>query len=477
MEVSYNYSYDPNGNLATKTEHPSGNVTTYDYDYENRLISAQNVAQGFSLGFVYDGDKRRISRTATDGTVTKFFYDGINILKDYDNTGAELASYVQGVGIDSLISRKDTNGARYFHADALGSTRTMTDSTESPTATYEYDAWGKITAQTGETANEYKFTARRFEEDIGLQYNRARFYDLEIGRFTTPDPLTGGPDDPTISYQSTIYVLVDRIIKEFFDSLDPTKHRNRYVYCSNNPINLIDPLGLQEEEKKTEEKPQDSVEAEKSEKSQDQQKVEEAKKTWTDIVNQNSKLSSDEKKAWIDKINSFESAKDLHNFAGDNFYKITGKEDIGLIDGSSVIRDALNKIVNVFGGGLGKFGQEAHKAATGQPHNLEKVTNAFVKEEAVRAIKDAITGGSGRSGKQPRLKELGDDQKVSSSDRGWIKQERHQIQRGERQRIRVPPGKNLAHRRGFEAKKGFSYKHSDIQDKDLHTLQHKYEGY
>ena len=83
----------------------------------------------------------------------------------------------------------------------------------------------------------------------------------------------------------------------------------------------------------------------------------------------------------------------------------------------------------------------------------------------------------GRAGKQARLRALGADPKVSSSARGWIQQEINSIERGQRSSIRVPPGKNLAHRRGFEAKKGCSYEHSDLQDIDLHKLQHKHEGY
>ena len=52
-----------------------------------------------------------------------------------------------------------------------------------------------------------------------------------------------GPDDPTISYFSGVYSIFHRFIKEHVDALQPDKH-NRYVYCYNNPVNLIDPLGL-----------------------------------------------------------------------------------------------------------------------------------------------------------------------------------------------------------------------------------------
>jgi len=84
---------------------------------------------------------------------------------------------------------------------------------------------------------------------------------------------------------------------------------------------------------------------------------------------------------------------------------------------------------------------------------------------------------NGRAGKQTRLRAIKDDMKASSSDHGWIKQEINQIKRGTRKNIRVPPGKNMAHKRGFEAKKGYDYKHSVLQDIDLHKLQHKHGGY
>lgn len=47
--------------------------------------------------------------------------------------------------------------------------------------------------------------------------------------------------------------------------------------------------------------------------------------------------------------------------------------------------------------------------------------------------------------------------------------------RGKRTNIRVPPGKQLAHKRGKEAAKGFSYEHSDLQDASLHKTQHQME--
>ncbi|MEF2294085.1 polymorphic toxin type 8 domain-containing protein, partial [Virgibacillus dokdonensis] len=69
---------------------------------------------------------------------------------------------------------------------------------------------------------------------------------------------------------------------------------------------------------------------------------------------------------------------------------------------------------------------------------------------------------SGRAGKQRRLKEIADDNKVSSALRGEIRRDINEIKLGKRKNIRVPQGYHLAHRRGYEARKGYGYKYSVI---------------
>jgi hypothetical protein len=86
-----------------------------------------------------------------------------------------------------------------------------------------------------------------------------------------------------------------------------------------------------------------------------------------------------------------------------------------------------------------------------------------------------VAGNPGRAGKQARLRQLADDEKVSSADRGWIKNDQRHIETGNRTTIRLPPGHDLAHERGREAEKGYSYEHSHLQDRDLHELQHKHD--
>ena len=98
------------------------------------------------------------------------------------------------------------------------------------------------------------------------------------------------------------------------------------------------------------------------------------------------------------------------------------------------------------------------------------VKKLFLEDKKILSI------NAGRRGKQQQLRKLMDDEKVSSSDRGWLKQDLNAINRGKRERLRVPPNKELAHKRGFEAKKGYDYSYTVLQEKKLHKLQHKYDG-
>jgi len=88
-----------------------------------------------------------------------------------------------------------------------------------------------------------------------------------------------------------------------------------------------------------------------------------------------------------------------------------------------------------------------------------------------------MSADPGRLGKQERLRQLMDDPNTPRHIKGWLKQEANAIARGQRKTMRLPPRMELAHRRGFEARKEYSYLYSDLQEKFLHRLQHKWEGY
>ncbi|WP_425283868.1 polymorphic toxin type 8 domain-containing protein [Lihuaxuella thermophila] len=82
------------------------------------------------------------------------------------------------------------------------------------------------------------------------------------------------------------------------------------------------------------------------------------------------------------------------------------------------------------------------------------------------------------------VRELANDPKLSRALRGEIKRDINEIKRKSKNRhvrvrknIRVPQGYDLHHRRGFEARKGFSYRYSVLQLRKDHKRYHKIHGY
>lgn len=103
------------------------------------------------------------------------------------------------------------------------------------------------------------------------------------------------------------------------------------------------------------------------------------------------------------------------------------------------------------------------------------LAGAVIGPNKAKAV--AVASNAGRAGKTARLKQLATDPKLGKSDKGWLKQEINEIARGKKKHIRNPPGKDLAHERGRESSKGYSYTYSNLQDKVLHKLQHKFDNF
>ncbi|MEZ5552746.1 MAG: FG-GAP-like repeat-containing protein [Pseudomonadales bacterium] len=210
------FAYDPRGNLTTITD--GVDVTTFTYDARNRLI--QRVEPGGTVSqFTYDAAGNRVSRTV-NGVTTGYVVDltdpsGLaQTLLERDGAGTVQASYVYGHG---LVSSDRSGIAAYFHPDALGSARLLTNASGAVTDSYDYDAYGTDAGSTVTTTNEFRFAGQRLDPDTGLYYMRERYYDPEVARFISRDPAQGDPFMPM--------------------TLHP------YQYAFNNPVNAIDPTG------------------------------------------------------------------------------------------------------------------------------------------------------------------------------------------------------------------------------------------
>ncbi|PYU36693.1 MAG: hypothetical protein DMG28_00015 [Acidobacteria bacterium] len=205
------YTYDSNGNTLTKVD--SSGTTTFAWDFENRLTSVTLPGSGGTVTFAYDPFGRRIKKVSSAGT-SIYAYDLQNLIEETNSSGAVVARYTQGVKIDEPLAMLRSGATSYYQADGLGSVTSLSNAAGALAQTYAFDSFGKQTASSGSLANPFQYTAREFDSETNLQFSRARYYDPNAGRFISEDP---------IGFRAG---------------------NNFYQYVLNDPLNSIDPLGL-----------------------------------------------------------------------------------------------------------------------------------------------------------------------------------------------------------------------------------------
>ncbi len=194
------YSYDAWGNL---TEKRSGLAKwqTFTYDCENRLVRAETMlnSQLHSTGtYQYDSLGRRIGKQSeTNGQTQhkRFLWQGLRMLRE--ESPGQSSLYVYEPGSYAPLARVDQregdsgNKVYYFHTDQIGTPLEMTDIDGQIVWQATYKAWGSLEALTvNEVEQNLRFQGQYFDEETGLHYNTFRYYDPEVGRFITQDPIS-----------------------------------------------------------------------------------------------------------------------------------------------------------------------------------------------------------------------------------------------------------------------------------------------
>jgi RHS repeat-associated protein len=113
------------------------------------------------------------------------------------------------------ISENRSGTSAFYHPDAIGSTRDITNSSQTVTDTRRFDAFGMPTETSGSNPTPFGFVAAgqyQSDTDSGLMLLGHRYYDSSIGRFISRDPAYAGD--------------------------------NWYAYCDNDPLRKADPSGL-----------------------------------------------------------------------------------------------------------------------------------------------------------------------------------------------------------------------------------------
>ncbi|GGD42547.1 RHS repeat-associated core domain-containing protein [Pseudoxanthomonas indica] len=104
---------------------------------------------------------------------------------------------------------------RYLHTDGLGSALVETDATQAVLERSEYEPYGALTNRADK--DDVGYTGHRQDASTGLTYMQQRYYDSEVGRFLSVDPVT--------AYRNPIVMF------------------NRYKYANNSPYRFTDPDG------------------------------------------------------------------------------------------------------------------------------------------------------------------------------------------------------------------------------------------
>jgi RHS repeat-associated protein len=227
-------TYDEAGNITTDTKFRGMN---FSYDANGRMTFAETTAHANQQTSVYDCAGQRVQTTVNSATRT-MVYDifGQNVA-DYTGTSGgtlERESIYRG-GQLLATYEAGSSALKYVLTDVQGSTRAlMNNSGGSSTviARHDYLPFGEeISSGTGlrtsgqgygaADTNRWKYGLTERDDTTGLDHTWWRKYENLSGRWTSPDPYNGSM------------------------AIANPQSFNKYSYTQNDPVNFVDPSGLE----------------------------------------------------------------------------------------------------------------------------------------------------------------------------------------------------------------------------------------
>jgi RHS repeat-associated protein len=213
-----NYLYDPAGNLLKSTDEREEKTTrnlshdgvTYRFDKAGNLIEREGEKQrtrfiwdgagrlieaqrnnGSSTTMAYDDLGRRISKETNDKKTT-FTWDGDRLLSDRA-PGEQPREFVHYPGSFVPFAAIEGNGTiRYYNNDVAGLPQEVRDEEGNILWQARYDALERVVRSKGSKRrfdNPIRLQGQYYDEELGLCYNRHRYYDPETCSFISKDPL------------------------------------------------------------------------------------------------------------------------------------------------------------------------------------------------------------------------------------------------------------------------------------------------
>ena len=231
------YSYETNSNRQTQINattilrDAAGNTfddgrRVYQYNAMNRMAQVTDSQTNTTASYTYNFQGQRV-RKQLSGDISadiRYVYGQQGeLLGEYDASGKRLKEYVYHYqnNLAELIAQIEADGSvLYIHTDHLATPRLATDQNKSIVWRWVSDGFGEGMANEDADGNgdltivNHRFPGQYYDQESGLSYNYFRDYDPSLGRYLQSDPigLRGG--------------------------------LNTYGYVFQNPLMLIDPLGL-----------------------------------------------------------------------------------------------------------------------------------------------------------------------------------------------------------------------------------------
>jgi RHS repeat-associated protein len=209
------YTYTANGEVESKTT--AGQTTHYKYDVLGNLREV-TLPSGMVIEYVIDGQNRPIGKKVNGVLVQCFLYqDSLKPIAELDGNNQVVSRFIYAdkANVPAYLIK---GGVTYrIISDHLGSPRLMVNTADgSIVQRMEYDEFGRVTLNTNPGFQPFGFAGGIYDRDTGLVRFGARDYDAEIGKWTAKDPIRFAGGDT-----------------------------NLYGYVLNDPVNWIDPLGLE----------------------------------------------------------------------------------------------------------------------------------------------------------------------------------------------------------------------------------------
>ncbi|MEY9972703.1 RHS repeat-associated protein [Lysinibacillus sp. RC46] len=209
------FSYDDEGNLIEKVE-KNGDTWKYEY-YGNGMMSKVIKPNNTEVTFKYDSLGRRIEKSS-DEKIMKFVWDGNIILHEYFSQNdsdkfedlEEYSSLKKSEIPDNLVtwvfndgfvpSAKITNDGNYsIICDYLGTPVEAYDEEGNSVWSAELDIYGRVMEFTGEQDFiPFRYQGQYEDMEIGLYYNRFRYYSPSEGMYLQQDPIGLAGGNPTL---------------------------------------------------------------------------------------------------------------------------------------------------------------------------------------------------------------------------------------------------------------------------------------